>query len=192
MSTQQPEALRLADECGTGYPLEEDAKKAAAELRRLHAELESIKQAITDPENQPSQYGTVLMSDQPEKSAPVFKPCSCRWNGETQVQQCTLHAAHIDAIHEWAERAKTAEAELREKNSPEQSAAYKAGMEYQERVEMDLLEALVELLTDMEIAQGNMLDAAKRDPKWQGCAEAIQPRVDKAIAAISKATGGAV
>ena len=48
MSTQQPEALRLADECGTGYPLEEDAKKAAAELRRLHAELESIKQAIKD------------------------------------------------------------------------------------------------------------------------------------------------
>lgn len=38
--------------------------------------------------------------------------CNCRWNGETQVQQCTLHAAHIDAIHEWAERAKMAEAKL--------------------------------------------------------------------------------
>ncbi|CAB4122363.1 hypothetical protein UFOVP37_4 [uncultured Caudovirales phage] len=45
MSTQQPEALRLADECGTGYPLEEDAKKAAAELRRLHAEVERLKAA---------------------------------------------------------------------------------------------------------------------------------------------------
>jgi hypothetical protein len=31
-----PEALRLADECDTGYPLEEDAKRAATELRRLH------------------------------------------------------------------------------------------------------------------------------------------------------------
>lgn len=119
MSTQ-PEALRLADECGTGHPLEEDAKQAANELRRLHAELESIKQAITDPENQPSQFGTVLMSDQTEKSVPVFKPCSCRWKGETQVQQCTLHAAHIDAIHEWADRAKTAEAKLREKNAAAQ------------------------------------------------------------------------
>lgn len=87
---------------------------ALAESRR---EVASIKQAITDPENQPSQFGTVLMSDQSEKSAPVFKPCSCRWNGEAQVQQCTLHAAHIDAIHEWAERAKAAEAKLREKNA---------------------------------------------------------------------------
>jgi hypothetical protein len=35
----RPEALRLADECDTGYPLEEDAKRAAAELRRLHKEV---------------------------------------------------------------------------------------------------------------------------------------------------------
>jgi hypothetical protein len=48
---------------------------------------------------------------------PVFKPCSCRWKGEEQVQQCTLHAAHVEAIHEWAERAKTAEAKLKEKNN---------------------------------------------------------------------------
>jgi len=33
----------------------------ADELRRLHSELESIKQAITDPENQPSQFGTVTV-----------------------------------------------------------------------------------------------------------------------------------
>ena len=48
---------------------------------------------------------------------PVFKPCSCRWKGEEQVQQCTLHAAHIEAIHEWAERAKSAEAKLKEKTN---------------------------------------------------------------------------
>jgi hypothetical protein len=33
--TDKPEALRLAAECDTGHPLEEDAKQAAAELRRL-------------------------------------------------------------------------------------------------------------------------------------------------------------
>lgn len=37
--------------------------------------------------------------------------CNCRWDGDTQVQQCTLHQAHVDAIHEWAERARGAEAE---------------------------------------------------------------------------------
>lgn len=45
-----------------------------------------------------------------EKPLPNLKPCSCRWNGDVLVQQCTLHQAHIDAIHEWAERAKAAEA----------------------------------------------------------------------------------
>ena len=54
----------------------------------------------------------------------------------------------------------------------------------------ELLEAMRELLTDMKIAQRNMRNAAKRDPAWEGCAEAIQPRVDAAIAAIAKATGG--
>lgn len=38
--------------------------------------------------------------------------CNCRWNGETQVAQCELHEAHVDAIHEWAERAKVAELRL--------------------------------------------------------------------------------
>jgi hypothetical protein len=45
-------------------------------------------------------------------AAPVHQTCNCRWDGEVQVQQCTLHQAHVDAIHEWAERAKAAEAKL--------------------------------------------------------------------------------
>jgi hypothetical protein len=53
----------------------------------------------------------------------------------------------------------------------------------------ELLEALRELLIDMQIAQSNMTDAAKRDRHWVGCAEAIQPRVDAAKSAIAKATG---
>jgi hypothetical protein len=44
--------------------------------------------------------------EQPEQ------PCNCRWVGDVQTQQCTLHEAHVDAIHEWAERAKAAEAKL--------------------------------------------------------------------------------
>jgi hypothetical protein len=55
----------------------------------------------------------------------------------------------------------------------------------------ELLVALDDLLTDMMIAQGNMRDAAKHDHRWEGCAEAIQPRVDAARAAIAKATGSA-
>lgn len=52
---------------------------------------------------------------------PKLQTCNCRWDGEVQVQQCTLHEAHVDAIHEWAERAKTAEAKLKEQpKEPEQ------------------------------------------------------------------------
>lgn len=45
---------------------------------------------------------------------PAQATCNCRWEGGTQVQQCTLHEAHVAAIHEWAERAKTAEKKLAE------------------------------------------------------------------------------
>jgi len=49
----------------------------------------------------------------PARTAPVQQTCNCRWEGEVQVQQCTLHEAHVDAIHEWAERAKAAETKLK-------------------------------------------------------------------------------
>lgn len=32
--------------------------------------------------------------------------CNCRWVGNLQTQQCTLHEAHVDAIHQWTKRAK--------------------------------------------------------------------------------------
>lgn len=38
--------------------------------------------------------------------------CNCRWKGDEQVQWCELHAAHKEAIHDWAGRVKTAEAKL--------------------------------------------------------------------------------
>jgi len=56
-------------------------------------------------------------------------------------------------------------------------------------VKADLLAALKELVIDVRIAQGNMRAAAMTDSKWEGCAEAIQPRVDAALAAIKKAEG---
>ena len=43
---------------------------------------------------------------------PVLQTCNCRWDGEMQMQQCTLHEAHVDAIKEWAQRAKFAEKKL--------------------------------------------------------------------------------
>ena len=53
-----------------------------------------------------------------------------------------------------------------------------------------LVGALDDLLIDMKIAQGNMRHAARRDASWEGCAEAIQPRVDAAVAALSAAKAG--
>ena len=43
---------------------------------------------------------------------PDLKHCACEFDGDACVTQCKLHAAHVDAIHEWAERAKAAEAKL--------------------------------------------------------------------------------
>jgi hypothetical protein len=64
-----------------------------------------------------------------------LKICNCRWDGDAQVQQCTLHQAHVDAIHEWAERAKTAEAKLKEQ--PDYKALYeKAVQQYNELAEL--------------------------------------------------------
>lgn len=62
-----------------------------------------------DMEQQKTQAITALKAVLAE---PVLQTCNCRWDGEVQVQQCTLHEAHVDAIHEWAERAKTAEKKL--------------------------------------------------------------------------------
>ena len=46
---------------------------------------------------------------------PALTTCNCRWDAAgNQVQQCKLHAAHVDAIYEWSARAKEAEAKLAE------------------------------------------------------------------------------
>lgn len=52
MSTQQPEALRLADALMMGDAMlpEIDLPEAAAELRRLHAEVELLRKMVPDVE----------------------------------------------------------------------------------------------------------------------------------------------
>jgi hypothetical protein len=62
---------------------------------------------------------------------------------------------------------------------------------HERAIKAELLAALKELLTDMRAAQKNMRHAANKDPRWEGCAEAIQPRVDAASAAIANAEGTA-
>jgi len=59
-----------------------------------------------------AKHAALLQSTPDARPVGELTTCNCRWNGEEQVQSCTLHAAHVDAIHEWAERAKTAEREL--------------------------------------------------------------------------------
>lgn len=62
--------------------------------------------------------GEVKVYTAPPAQTPPLTTCNCRWDGDKQVQQCTLHEAHVDAIHEWAERAKSAEAKLKEQTPP--------------------------------------------------------------------------
>ena len=59
--TCTPRALVLAEDLKLNhtYCPEEVLLEAAAELRRQHQVIESFEQSVTDPENQPSQYGTV-------------------------------------------------------------------------------------------------------------------------------------
>ena len=51
-----------------------------------------------------------IEQSQPQEVQPVA--CACKWEGDSCTSLCELHAAWHDAIHEWAERAKTAEKQL--------------------------------------------------------------------------------
>ena len=46
MTTQQPEAIKLAERCEHGYPLTGDAISAAAELRRQHARITELESQL--------------------------------------------------------------------------------------------------------------------------------------------------
>ena len=95
-----PEPLRLAAmlEETLQWPLH---GKAADCLRRLHAEIEAIMQAITDPENQPSQFGTVLMKE---------------WQGLTE-EEVINRANQFHNPEMYARAVLWAEAKLKERNT---------------------------------------------------------------------------
>ena len=84
-------------------------------IKRLPAPQEPIDDnSHSDLEYSPEGPGVDGFAPQASvvQQEPALTTCNCRWNGLTQVQQCALHEAHIDAAHEWAERAKTAETKL--------------------------------------------------------------------------------
>lgn len=53
----------------------------------------------------------------------------------------------------------------------------------------ELLEALQETVKDLVACQINARHAAKINYRWEGCAEAVQPSIDRAREAINKALG---
>ena len=55
------------------------------------------------------QAAQVAQSVQP---AALITNCTCKWNGDVYELRCDLHESWFVAMHEWAERAKTAEAKL--------------------------------------------------------------------------------
>lgn len=72
---------------------------------------------------------TVMEALRAALADPVLQTCNCRWDGEMQMQQCTLHEAHVDAIKEWAQRAKFAEKKLAALAEPE-GRCEDCGMKY--------------------------------------------------------------
>ena len=63
MTTPQTEAKRLAELLDHGHPLESEAKQAAAELRRLHAENEALRFALSQLKQALKQEKTMPITD---------------------------------------------------------------------------------------------------------------------------------
>lgn len=53
----------------------------------------------------------------------------------------------------------------------------------------ELLEALQETVKDLVAYQVNARHASKINSRWEGCAESVQPSIDKARKAMNKALG---
>lgn len=56
--------------------LEVQLEVALVRLDEAHKEIDSMHQAITDPENKPSQYGTVLVKETGEQSVEDDSPAN--------------------------------------------------------------------------------------------------------------------
>ena len=111
-SPEQMQAYALAAIKAQGVPdgWQLVPKEPTDEMVRAALHLDLSYMPGHDGPDRAAVYKAMLASAPPAPQK--LTTCNCRWDGDTQVQHCTLHQAHIDAIHEWAERAKTAEAEL--------------------------------------------------------------------------------
>jgi hypothetical protein len=82
MSTEQNEALRLADDLidlwDSGFFEREDVEKAAAELRRLHNEVADLKQAFEIAARGMRRQIAELQSALAEQPAQQQEPVACR------------------------------------------------------------------------------------------------------------------
>jgi hypothetical protein len=60
--------------------------------------------------------------------SPTLTTCNCRWDGEVQVQSCTLHEAWKETIHEYAERLRAAQPPAPQAKVPEYWETYPDGI----------------------------------------------------------------
>lgn len=86
--------------------------------------------------------------------------CACRWDGDTMVHRCEFHEAWATAIHEWAERAKSAERKLKEKPEQEPVAEMLAFDEYGPQ--------LLWFRHWLNYSVGTKLYTAPQPRQWQG------------------------
>ena len=90
-------------------PVEPTREMLMAALDVENASYDNHQQVLTE------QWKDMLaVTPTPPATEQVLTGCNCRWLGAEQVEWCELHLAHKEAIHEWAERAKTAEAKLKQ------------------------------------------------------------------------------
>lgn len=115
---------------------------------------------------------------QRQQAGAVETACNCRWVGEHQVQQCTLHQAHVDAIHEWAERAKEAEKNTRRLDCLLNDFWFGGTTkERREAIKECLTEEEVIAFLDAEMAAGPKPPAK---PTQSAQPQAVQPLTDAA------------
>lgn len=95
---------------------------------------------------------------QAELQAQAREPtgCACRWDkDDNRVQICERHQGWLDVVHEWAERAKSAEAELQ---------AHREAMAAKDALLFQTQNAAVDLAQQL----------AKKDAALKACVEALE------------------
>ena len=80
MTTQQPEALRLADMCKMGHSYDVDLFACSAELRRQHARIAELEAQLAAPQS-------------PE-AAPVQLPEPAAWMDNGEIRSGSTATAH--------------------------------------------------------------------------------------------------